>query len=66
VVTLRESGAERSRETLYAHNEPALVKRLLDRKLTCFAMERVPRIARAQSMDARSSQSALATNAGLR
>jgi NAD(P) transhydrogenase subunit alpha len=37
-----------------------LVQRLLDRKITCFAMERVPRITRAQSMDALSSQSALA------
>jgi NAD(P) transhydrogenase subunit alpha len=45
---------------IYAHNEPALVKRLLDRKITCFAMERVPRISRAQAMDALSSQSALA------
>jgi NAD(P) transhydrogenase subunit alpha len=40
--------------------EPALVQRLLDKKITCFAMERVPRITRAQSMDALSSQSALA------
>jgi NAD(P) transhydrogenase subunit alpha len=45
---------------VYAHNEPALVKRLLARKITCFAMERVPRITRAQAMDALSSQSALA------
>src|SRR6202034_1879977 len=45
---------------IYAHNEPALLKRLLDKKITCFAMERVPRITRAQSMDALSSQSALA------
>jgi NAD(P) transhydrogenase subunit alpha len=45
---------------VYAEKEPALVKRLLDRKITCFAMERVPRITRAQSMDALSSQSALA------
>jgi NAD(P) transhydrogenase subunit alpha len=45
---------------IYAHNELALVKRLLDKKITCFAMERVPRITRAQSMDALSSQSALA------
>ena len=45
---------------IYAHNEPALVKRLLEKKITCFAMERVPRITRAQSMDALSSQSALA------
>jgi NAD(P) transhydrogenase subunit alpha len=45
---------------VYAHNEPALVARLLDKKITCFAMERVPRISRAQAMDALSSQSALA------
>jgi NAD(P) transhydrogenase subunit alpha len=45
---------------VYAHNEPALVKRLLAKKITCFAMERVPRISRAQAMDALSSQSALA------
>jgi NAD(P) transhydrogenase subunit alpha len=45
---------------IYAANEPALVKRLLEKKITCFAMERIPRISRAQSMDALSSQSALA------
>jgi len=45
---------------IYADKQPALVQRLLDRKITCFAMERVPRITRAQSMDALSSQSALA------
>src|SRR5271154_3252012 len=45
---------------IYAEKEPALVERLLDRKVTCFAMERVPRITRAQAMDALSSQSALA------
>ena len=45
---------------IYAHREPALVQLLLDRKITCFAMERVPRISRAQAMDALSSQSALA------
>jgi NAD(P) transhydrogenase subunit alpha len=44
---------------VYAANEPALVKRLLEKKITCFAMERIPRISRAQSMDALSSQSAL-------
>ena len=43
-----------------ANHEPALVQRLLDRKITCFAMERIPRITRAQAMDALSSQSALA------
>ncbi|WP_019938910.1 NAD(P) transhydrogenase subunit alpha [Bordetella sp. FB-8] len=45
---------------IYAGKEPALVQRLLDRKITCFAMDRIPRITRAQSMDALSSQSALA------
>jgi H+-translocating NAD(P) transhydrogenase subunit alpha len=45
---------------IYAHNEPALVERLLERRITCFAMDRVPRITRAQAMDALSSQSALA------
>jgi NAD(P) transhydrogenase subunit alpha len=45
---------------IYAEKQPALVQRLLDKKITCFAMERIPRISRAQSMDALSSQSALA------
>jgi len=45
---------------IYAANEPELVKTLLEKKITCFAMERIPRISRAQSMDALSSQSALA------
>ena len=45
---------------IYADKQPALVKRLLDRKITCFAMDRIPRITRAQAMDALSSQSALA------
>ena len=45
---------------VYAQHKPALLKRLLDKKITCFAMERVPRITRAQAMDALSSQSALA------
>ena len=45
---------------IYAEHEPLLVKRLLERKITCFAMERIPRISRAQAMDALSSQSALA------
>ena len=44
---------------IYADKEPALVKRLLDKKITCFAMDRIPRITRAQAMDALSSQSAL-------
>jgi len=45
---------------VYAAKEPALVKLLCERKITCFAMERVPRITRAQAMDALSSQAALA------
>src|SRR5450830_1248451 len=44
---------------IYAEKSPELVQRLLDKKITCFAMERIPRIARAQSMDALSSQAAL-------
>jgi NAD(P) transhydrogenase subunit alpha len=45
---------------VYAANEPELVKCLLAKRITCFAMERIPRISRAQAMDALSSQSALA------
>ena len=45
---------------IYAEKEPALVKLLLEKKITCFAMERIPRITRAQSMDALTSQAALA------
>ena len=45
---------------IYENTEPVLVQRLLDKKITCFAMELVPRITRAQAMDALSSQSALA------
>ena len=45
---------------VYAANQPELVQHLLQRKITCFAMERIPRISRAQAMDALSSQSALA------
>jgi H+-translocating NAD(P) transhydrogenase subunit alpha len=45
---------------VYAHREPELVKLLRDRRITCFAMELVPRTTRAQAMDALSSQAALA------
>jgi len=45
---------------VYAHKEPEIVRKLRDRKITCFAMELVPRITRAQAMDALSSQAALA------
>lgn len=45
---------------IYAHKEVELVRALRDRKITCLAMELVPRITRAQAMDALSSQAALA------
>ena len=45
---------------IYAHKEIELVKKLRDKNITCFAMELVPRITRAQAMDALSSQAALA------
>ena len=45
---------------IYAHKSPALTAKLRDKKITCFAMELVPRITRAQAMDALSSQAALA------
>lgn len=45
---------------VYAHKEVELVKLLRDRRITCLAMELVPRITRAQAMDALSSQAALA------
>lgn len=45
---------------VYAHREPDLVKLMRDKKITCFAMELVPRITRAQAADALSSQAALA------
>ena len=44
---------------IYAHKEIELTKVLRDRKITAFAMELVPRITRAQAMDALSSQAAL-------
>jgi len=45
---------------MQAHARPAEVAALRDRKITSFAMELVPRISRAQSMDALSSQAAIA------
>lgn len=42
------------------HGDPAPLRRLAERGVTAFAMELVPRISRAQSMDALSSQSNLA------
>jgi NAD(P) transhydrogenase subunit alpha len=44
---------------LAPHAQPALVRALKERKITSFAMELVPRISRAQSMDALSSQAAV-------
>jgi len=45
---------------LAPHAQPALVRTLKERRITSFAMELVPRISRAQSMDALSSQAAVA------
>jgi NAD(P) transhydrogenase subunit alpha len=45
---------------LDAQAQPALVAALLARNITCFAMQAIPRISRAQAMDALSSQAALA------
>ena len=45
---------------VYPHKEPELTRLLRDKHITCFAMEQVPRISRAQAMDALSSQAALA------
>ena len=45
---------------LAPHAQAALVRALQERRLTSFAMELVPRISRAQSMDALSSQAAVA------
>jgi len=41
------------------HRQSDLVSLLEDKKITCFAMQKIPRISRAQSMDALSSQAAL-------
>jgi len=46
--------------TLMAHNNIAMLKALQDKKITSFAMELVPRISRAQSMDVLSSQAGIA------
>ncbi|XOZ33007.1 NAD(P) transhydrogenase subunit alpha [Halomonadaceae bacterium KBTZ08] len=45
---------------VYAHREPKVVEALVEREITCFAMDWVPRITRAQAMDALSTQAALA------
>ena len=46
--------------TLMAHNNIKMLKALEDKKITSFAMELIPRISRAQSMDVLSSQAAIA------
>jgi len=43
----------------HAHKHPELVKAMQAKKITSFAMELIPRISRAQSMDALSSQAAI-------
>jgi H+-translocating NAD(P) transhydrogenase subunit alpha len=45
---------------MQAYARPELVRALRDRRITSFAMELVPRISRAQSMDALSSQASVA------
>jgi NAD(P) transhydrogenase subunit alpha len=45
---------------MYGHSNPGLVKTLNSKKHTSFAMELIPRISRAQSMDVLSSQAAAA------
>jgi NAD(P) transhydrogenase subunit alpha len=45
---------------LQPHSHPDLVNRLVERKITSFSMDLIPRIARAQKMDALSSQSTVA------
>ena len=45
---------------MYGHSNPGLVKSLNNKKHTGFAMELIPRISRAQSMDVLSSQAAAA------
>ena len=45
---------------VYGHQRPEVVRALRDGRITAFAMELVPRISRAQSMDALSSQASTA------
>ena len=62
--TLDEVAKLKSNATLVSYLQPhaqvELVKALRDRRITSFAMELIPRISRAQSMDALSSQAAVA------
>jgi NAD(P) transhydrogenase subunit alpha len=45
---------------VFAHRNPGAVDALNERRISCFAMELVPRITRAQSMDVLSSQATIA------
>jgi len=45
---------------MQGHRHPEMVKALCERRITSFAMELIPRISRAQSMDVLSSQAAVA------
>lgn len=45
---------------IHGHNHPDVVAAMLERKITCLAVELIPRISRAQSMDGLSSQAAAA------
>ncbi|MGD8429663.1 MAG: Re/Si-specific NAD(P)(+) transhydrogenase subunit alpha [Ectothiorhodospiraceae bacterium] len=62
--TVEESGKLREGSVLIGHMAPhegdSRIKNLLKRKVTSFAMELVPRITRAQSIDALSSQASIA------
>jgi NAD(P) transhydrogenase subunit alpha len=45
---------------LYAHNRPEILKKLCAKKITCFALEMIPRtVSKAQSMDVLSSQATI-------
>jgi len=44
---------------LYPHMNPKILHELCDKKITCFAMEMIPRISRAQPMDVLSTQATL-------
>lgn len=58
-ASLMKEGAV-SISMLYAYTQPELVEVFKERQITAFAMDAVPRISRAQRMDALSSQSNLA------
>ncbi|MSP08485.1 MAG: Re/Si-specific NAD(P)(+) transhydrogenase subunit alpha [Chitinophagaceae bacterium] len=45
---------------MYAYTQPLILKALMEKKISAFAMDAIPRISRAQKMDALSSQANLA------